>query len=721
MALTKLVTKNFAELVSLNALTNEARANTINYKWIPYANNVYTWKTTTYIAASRYPMLRLYSSNTTLYNTGIRTFDGVDYGEVTSLRNNAQNTEPDTNIKLIVDGNQHTGTTLIIAYGTVQALVGTEYNLIATISGSGSLAPSWVPQGTTPTIYQEVSNLTTLNFIANLGGPNLTAKIDIVKPANGEPQITRNLRWTPDETKTYKWESQTTDTFFRLYSSDLQTYTTNTRTFDGIEYGLVSEKDELVPDLSTTLLVDGNTHRGKTLIIALGLNSIADDVVRFTITASVVQVEVTREITTNFTNEVIDVTNTLFASRNTINYSFTPIAGSIYSLVASTIAGEPANKPQCNLYSNNIQAYPTNTRMFDGESYGLVSSTEDLFNITVDGNIHNSTILILACGSYTTWPAKYYLSCNTAGIWTLPQVITTVTNNFTATLLLTKSTNNATQNTRNYKLTSLEGTTYRWKTSNYDTEFVSTCFKIYSSNILTYTTEKRFFDGIEYGLVITKNNSVQDVVSSHIINGSAHKNETLITVFGLSGTTVNRRYNIKFTKYEPQVISNICFPAGTPVTTNQGIIHIDKINPDIHTIRNKKIVGVTQTTTPDKYLVCFEKDSIEENIPSQKTIISKNHHIFYKGQMIQAKKFLGKFENVKKIKYNREILYNVLMEEHDKMIVNNLICETLHPENTMAKLYNHLQKLNPEEKGKLIKKCNEYIIDNKLFTSKKTK
>ena len=35
------------------------------------------------------------------------------------------------------------------------------------------------------------------------------------------------------------------------------------------------------------------------------------------------------------------------------------------------------------------------------------------------------------------------------------------------------------------------------------------------------------------------------------------------------------------------------------------------------------------------------------------------------------------------------------METHDKMIVNNLICETLHPENCVAKLYEILQKINP--------------------------
>ena len=53
----------------------------------------------------------------------------------------------------------------------------------------------------------------------------------------------------------------------------------------------------------------------------------------------------------------------------------------------------------------------------------------------------------------------------------------------------------------------------------------------------------------------------------------------------------------------PPPISNICFPAKTPITTNQGLIDIDKINPEIHTIRNKKIVAVTKTVTQDNYLV----------------------------------------------------------------------------------------------------------------------
>jgi hypothetical protein len=166
------------------------------------------------------------------------------------------------------------------------------------------------------------------------------------------------------------------------------------------------------------------------------------------------------------------------------------------------------------------------------------------------------------------------------------------------------------------------------------------------------------------------------------------------------------------------VISNICFPAGTPVVTNQGKISIEKLQPYVHTIRNKTIVGITQTITEDKNLVCFEKDALGPNIPSEKTIISKNHGIFYKGKMIKAKNFVGEFENVYKVKYSGEVLYNVLMEEHDKMMVNNLICETLNPENSMAKIYKVLQKLSPKGQEELIRGCNEHIVKNNIYTSK---
>ena len=64
-------------------------------------------------------------------------------------------------------------------------------------------------------------------------------------------------------------------------------------------------------------------------------------------------------------------------------------------------------------------------------------------------------------------------------------------------------------------------------------------------------------------------------------------------------------------------------------------------------------------------------------------------------------------------------MYNVLLESYDKMIVNNLICETLHPENSIAKLHNILQTLNLEEQQKLIKGVNEYVVKNNVYSNKK--
>jgi hypothetical protein len=135
-------------------------------------------------------------------------------------------------------------------------------------------------------------------------------------------------------------------------------------------------------------------------------------------------------------------------------------------------------------------------------------------------------------------------------------------------------------------------------------------------------------------------------------------------------------------------VSNICFPAGTPVTTDQGTISIEKIR-ERHTILNKRVVGVSCTVSDDKYLICFKKDALGKNIPSKPTVCSKNHCIFYKGKMWKAKMFSG-FEKVIKIKYTGEVLYNVLLEKPGKMIINNMICETLHPKNDIAKLINKL-------------------------------
>jgi hypothetical protein len=137
----------------------------------------------------------------------------------------------------------------------------------------------------------------------------------------------------------------------------------------------------------------------------------------------------------------------------------------------------------------------------------------------------------------------------------------------------------------------------------------------------------------------------------------------------------------------PVPISNICFPAGTPVKTDQGIIPIDRLDTRKHTIDRQPILHVTQTTTLDNYLISFAPHSIKKNYPTHTTLMSKDHQVMYNGNLVPAYRFLNFSKHITKVKYSGEVLYNVLLSNYTTMNVNNLICETLHPENKIAQLY----------------------------------
>ncbi len=86
--------------------------------------------------------------------------------------------------------------------------------------------------------------------------------------------------------------------------------------------------------------------------------------------------------------------------------------------------------------------------------------------------------------------------------------------------------------------------------------------------------------------------------------------------------------------------------------------------------------------------------------------------------MLKAKELLKlNNENIYKVKYNGELLYNVLLDKHDKMIVNNLICETLDPNNGIAIMYSDIKKnkLNFRETQYFIKVYNDCVTKNKTF------
>jgi len=185
-----------------------------------------------------------------------------------------------------------------------------------------------------------------------------------------------------------------------------------------------------------------------------------------------------------------------------------------------------------------------------------------------------------------------------------------------------------------------------------------------------------------------------------------------------SYTDINYGYNFNTFTLDLIINSNTCFSEGTQIMTNKGIIPIEKLEPEIHTIDNKKIIAITKSIAVDGYLICFEKNALENNIPSDRTILSLYHSVFdkRKNKMMKAYQFPETYDNVYKIKKEKAILYNILMEKYDKIIVNNLICETLHPRNILAKVYNNNNDYYENYNNQVENLINPIILKKYYYT-----
>ena len=158
-------------------------------------------------------------------------------------------------------------------------------------------------------------------------------------------------------------------------------------------------------------------------------------------------------------------------------------------------------------------------------------------------------------------------------------------------------------------------------------------------------------------------------------------------------------------------ITPICFAKGTIVSTDQGNMEIQNIVPGKHTIGEKAICHITKTISPEKKIVCVKKNAFGKNKPNKAITMSGNHCIqCEKGAMVKAKELVANNRNMKFVEYNQEPLYNVLMEDHNVIKVQNLEVETLDPENIVAKIHNSL--MDKSILAKLVKQMNEGIREN---------
>lgn len=159
-------------------------------------------------------------------------------------------------------------------------------------------------------------------------------------------------------------------------------------------------------------------------------------------------------------------------------------------------------------------------------------------------------------------------------------------------------------------------------------------------------------------------------------------------------TSVSDTFLFMFPVFQtiPIPVSNICFPANTPVLTDQhGPIAIQLLQSGLHTIHGQHIEIITKTIAPPgSYMVEIDRFAFGA-FPLNKIQISPHHRILYRGSAQvwkEARELIGHVYGVRKIPYHGDALYNVLLKngKHGEMDIHGLTVETLHPNNLTLKV-----------------------------------
>jgi len=223
------------------------------------------------------------------------------------------------------------------------------------------------------------------------------------------------------------------------------------------------------------------------------------------------------------------------------------------------------------------------------------------------------------------------------------------------------------------------------------------------------TLQRGIVSGLSYSILQINNSGPSEYPTITINATTGSISTALTTEVGVYYIYVRNQGSYNITTVELTVTETpnvpICFPAGTPVLTDQGEVAIDKIDIKKHTIRNNKINAITETIPLDSYLICIEKNSLARNVPNRQTMISKDHKIVFRNKLVKAENLIALIPTVYKVKYNKERLYNVLLDNYSTMSVNNLIVETMDPANPLAKIYT--SSYTVQQKNLLIKLLNQ--------------
>jgi hypothetical protein len=395
-------------------------------------------------------------------------------------------------------------------------------------------------------------------------------------------------------------------------------------------------------------------------------------------------------------NNILYSTGLLSSNSNSILYS--------YNLITNTfnILHTFNNDDMWDVILNDSILYGVN--MTDTKerylyAFNIITSIYTHLYTFIDINIYNSFRSILFYNSHLLYGTSLYGGLNDAGyIYTFDIISLEFNIVYDFTYSLGYPRDFAISGSTIYGLAF---------DSIYSYDIITQVFTILYSEIVSYvpsiTLNNNIIYGIEYnggsnnvGSIFSYNLYTDKFITQYSFSGSPDGNDPwgqLIFNDGvLYGTTVlggSENYGILYSF----IPSDICLIGSTPINTDQGIIRIDQLDT-FNTIKNRPIIAITKTLCQDKYLVCFEKNALGKNYPSEDTIMSLGHCVKYNGQMIKAKNLVGKNSKIYKILSKSECLYNILMNKYQTIIVNNLIVETLHPNNKIAqKILNKTKKM----------------------------
>ena len=128
-----------------------------------------------------------------------------------------------------------------------------------------------------------------------------------------------------------------------------------------------------------------------------------------------------------------------------------------------------------------------------------------------------------------------------------------------------------------------------------------------------------------------------------------------------------------------------CFRKDTLLKTDQGTIKIQNVVAGYHTINNKEIKCVTAVYNSDGMIVKIEKDCLGENKPSNTIYMQKDHKLMISPFEFSALLTSGKIQLEKSS--SDEILYNILLDNHETMMIENIQVETLDPKLEISKYF----------------------------------